>query len=71
MAKRRSALLGQNGGSQMPDGMKPKWFHLGLGTKPFHHVGCRFIGLPDVRLNRAGEHMVFLCPGGVATARAW
>ena len=52
------ALLGQNGGSQVPDGMKTKWFHLGLGTKPFHHVGCRFIGLPDVRLNRAGEHMV-------------
>ena len=56
--KEALALLGQNGGSQMPDGVKPKGFHIGLGTKPFHHVGCRFIGLPDVRLNRAGEHMV-------------
>ena len=56
--KQALALLCQNGSSQMPDGMKTERFHLGLGAKPFHHVGCRFVRLPDVRLNRASEHMV-------------
>lgn len=56
--KEALALLCQNGSSQMPDGMKTEWFHLGLGAKPFHHVGCRFVRLPNVRLNRASEHMV-------------
>ena len=56
--KEAFALLGQNGSSQMPDGMKTERFHPGLGAKPFHYVGCRFVRLPDVRLHRAGEHMV-------------
>lgn len=38
--KEAFALLGQNGSSQMPDGMKTERFYPGLG-KPFHYVGCQ------------------------------